>query len=133
MHIASYFVNFIVMPINTDSVTFRSSCPIASCLDIVGDKWTLLVIRDIALFDKHRNKEFERSLEGFPTNLLADRLKKLVAWGLIEKMEYQNNPPRYEYYLTEKGEDLVPVLETMAQWSARHIEGVKMPGLNTAG
>lgn len=105
----------------------RSNCPIATTLDILGDKWTLLIIRDIALFDKHKNKDFQEAGEAFPTNILANRLKLLVNLGLVEKHLYQNNPPRYEYYLTEAGEGLRPVLEAMAVWAHKYIKGIKIP------
>lgn len=106
----------------------RSSCPIAAALDLIGDKWSLLIIRDIALFDKHKNKEFQEAGEGIPTNILADRLKKLTANGLIEKREYQNNPPRFEYFLTEAGKGLIPVTKSIAKWGAANLEDVRMPG-----
>lgn len=105
----------------------RSNCPIASTLDLVGDKWTLLVIRDIALLGKHKNKEFQAAAEGIPTNILADRLKSLVKNGLVEKRLYQNNPPRYEYHLTDAGNGLLPVLRSMADWAKKNVAGVKMP------
>ena len=106
----------------------RSDCPIATTLDVVGDKWTLLLIRDIGLFGKHRNKDFQQATENIPTNILANRLKQLVADGLVEKRLYQEHPPRYEYYLTESGKGLIPVIKTMAQWADRYIEGVTIPG-----
>ena len=75
----------------------RSQCPIATTLDVVGDKWTLLLIRDIGLFDKHRNKDFQQAAEKIPSNILANRLKQLVEDGLVRKRLYQEHPPRYEY------------------------------------
>ena len=105
----------------------RSSCPIASTLDLVGDKWTLLVIRDIGLFDKHRNKDFQDANEGIPTNILANRLKLLVEQGLLEKRLYQEHPPRFEYHLTKAGRDLLPVVKAMAKWGVTNIKGTKIP------
>jgi DNA-binding HxlR family transcriptional regulator len=105
----------------------RSECPVATTLDVVGDKWTLLLIRDIALFDKHRNKDFQKAAENIPSNILASRLKQLVENGLIEKRLYQEHPPRYEYYLTEAGQGLLPVIRTMAKWAETHIDGVTIP------
>lgn len=105
----------------------RSTCPIATTLDLVGDKWTLLVIRDIGLFGKHLNKDFQQAREKIPSNILADRLRRLVEVGLVEKRLYQEHPPRYEYHLTESGEGLIPVIKAMAQWAARHVDGVKIP------
>ncbi len=109
------------------SVSKRSSCPIATTLDVIGDKWSLLVIRDIRLFGRHRNKDFQQAGEGIPTNILADRLKTLVNKGLLEKHLYQDNPPRYEYYLTEAGEGLLPVIMSMAVWAENYIKGIKIP------
>ena len=104
----------------------RSFCPVASALDIVGDKWTLVVIRDL-FFGKHRYGEFQSSPEAIPTNILADRLKRLEASGLVVKEYYQDNPPRADYYLTRKGADLGSVLRAMREWGERHIEGTYVP------
>lgn len=105
---------------------FRSTCPIASALDIVGDKWTLVVIRDLFL-GKHRYGEFQASPEAIPTNILAERLKRLEAAGLVAKEFYQANPPRAEYYLTRRGADLGPVLRAMREWGEKHIDGTLVP------
>ena len=106
---------------------YRSTCPIANVLDIVGDKWTLLVVRDLLLSGKHRYGEFQASPEAIPTNILADRLKRLEAAGLVTKEFYQDNPPRAEYFLTRKGADLGPVLQAMGQWGQKYIPGVVIP------
>jgi DNA-binding HxlR family transcriptional regulator len=105
----------------------RSSCPIAATLDIVGDRWSLLLIRDIGLFGKHRNKDFQDAAEGVPSNILAARLKHLVAQGLLEKRLYQEHPPRYEYHLTPAGRDLLPVVKAMAAWGIAHVESTRVP------
>ena len=105
----------------------RSTCPIANLLDIVGDKWTLLVVRDLLLLSKRRYGEFQNSPEAIPTNILADRLKRLEAAGLVKKEFYQGNPPRAEYFLTRKGADLEPVLKAMGKWGKQHIPGVVLP------
>jgi len=127
LHIASYYANLIFMKKLGKSVSKRTSCPIATTLDIIGDKWTLLIIRDIAIFDKHKNKDFQDAGEKIPTNILADRLKVLVSNKLLEKRLYQNNPPRYEYYLTDAGKGLMPVIKTMAVWAEKYITGIKIP------
>lgn len=111
---------------STFTEEFRSTCPIACVLDILGDKWTLLVIRDLFL-DKHRYGEFTQSSEGIPTNILADRLKRLEAAGIIKKVLYQSSPPRFEYYLTSKGADLGKILTAMRQWAEHHVQGVISP------
>jgi DNA-binding HxlR family transcriptional regulator len=105
----------------------RSMCPIANLLDIVGDKWTLLVVRDLLLLNKRRYGEFQNSPEAIPTNILADRLKRLEAAGLVKKEFYQDNPPRAEYFLTRKGADLGPILKAMGLWGKQYIPGVVLP------
>jgi DNA-binding HxlR family transcriptional regulator len=105
----------------------RSDCPIASALDLFGDKWSLLIVRDIGLFGRHRYKELETAGEGIPTNILAARLKHLAGIGIVERRQYQARPPRYEYHLTAAGQELLPVLGALADWSLRHIEGVQLP------
>ena len=102
----------------------RSTCPLANALDLVGDKWTLLVVRDMLFLQKHRYGEFLESAEGIPTNILADRLKRLEGYGLIEKKPYQFNPVRYEYQLTPRGRDLEPALHALVAWGINHIPGV---------
>lgn len=120
-------LNVMYMKKLSKSLSKRSLCPISTTLDIIGDKWTLLVIRDIGLFGKHKNKDFQAAGEKIPTNILADRLKLLVNNGLLEKRLYQNNPPRYEYYLTRAGEGLLPVIRAMAVWAEKHVSGIKIP------
>ncbi|MCB1788769.1 MAG: helix-turn-helix transcriptional regulator [Gammaproteobacteria bacterium] len=105
----------------------RSACPIAAALDLVGDKWSLLLIRDIGLFERHRNKDFQNAAETMPSNILADRLKRMTAYGLLEKRRYEERPPRYEYHLTRQGRELLPVLRELASWSERNLVGVKIP------
>lgn len=105
----------------------RSKCPIATTLDVVGDKWTLLLVRDIGLFDKHRNKDFQDAAEKIPSNILAHRLKLLVKDGLVQKRLYQKHPPRYEYHLTEAGKGLLPVIKAMAKWADRFVDEVAIP------
>ncbi len=102
----------------------RSPCPVASTLDIVGDKWTLLVVRDL-FAGKRIYSEFQGSPEKIPTNILADRLKRLVERGIVEKRPYQTHPVRYEYLLTTKGRDLGMVLKAMVKWGETHIPGCK--------
>jgi DNA-binding HxlR family transcriptional regulator len=101
----------------------RSPCPIAGALDLLGDAWTLLVLRDLLLFDKHRFAEFLDSPEGISTNILAERLKRLERYGLVERRRYQQRPPRDEYYLTVRGHDLLPVLRELVRWGQRHVRG----------
>lgn len=98
----------------------RSRCPVSCILEIIGDKWTLLVVRDL-FFDNHTFKDLQASPEKIPTNILADRLKRLEYSGLIRRELYQERPKRYAYYLTEKGLDLEPVMRSMMVWSNKYI------------
>ncbi|HET9702816.1 MAG TPA: helix-turn-helix domain-containing protein [Vicinamibacterales bacterium] len=94
----------------------------ACTLDVLGDRWSLLVIRDLVR-GKRRYAEFLESPEGIPTNILADRLKRLAAQGVIRARRYSVHPPRVEYALTEKGEELRPILRAMVAWGVRHAGG----------
>jgi len=96
-----------------ETINFRSNCPIAKTLDFLGDKWSLLILRDIIFFGAKTYSDFAKSPERIPTNLLSQRLKKLVEGGLLEKKAYQNNPTRYEYLATDKCKTVKPVLLSM--------------------
>jgi DNA-binding HxlR family transcriptional regulator len=100
----------------------RSACAIANSLDIVGDKWTLLVVRDL-LHGKRTYGELVDSPERIPTNILAERLKRLEAAGLIVGTAYQERPVRYAYTLTPKGRALGDVLLAFVRWGKQHIPG----------
>lgn len=105
----------------------RSTCPIATTLDLLGDKWTLLVVRDLLFVGKRRFGELLESPEGIPTNILSDRLRRLEEHGVVEKSLYSSRPQRYEYRLTAMGADLFPVLRAMAEWGLRHLPGTSAP------
>lgn len=98
----------------------------ARTLDVLGDRWSLLVIRDIVR-GKSRFAEFLASPEGIPTNILADRLKRLTAKGIIKGRRYSQHPPRREYSLTAKGADLRPVMRALVDWGIRHAGGRTPP------
>lgn len=115
-----WYISF--MSINTNKDFKRSPCPVANILDLVGDKWTLLIVRDIIL-GKRTYSDFLASEENIPTNILADRLKKLLSDELIYKKAYQQKPVRYEYLLTDKGNDLKLVMHSMVKWGNKHIKG----------
>ncbi len=104
----------------------RSGCPIASTLDLVGDKWSLVIVRDL-LTGKRRFGEFLASPEGIPTNILASRLKRMEQAGLVSRQPYQANPPRFDYLLTGKGGELLPVLQQICVWGNVHIPGTWRP------
>ncbi len=111
---------------NNEIPTFgRSECPVANALDLFGDKWTLLVVRDL-LLGKARYGEFAQSPEGIPTNILADRLRRLEQADVVERKAYCEKPVRYEYELTVKGRDLLPILDAMANWAERHVPGSRV-------
>ena len=100
----------------------RSACPVACALDIVGDRWTLLLIRDL-LAGKKRYGDFLASPEKIPTNILADRLKRLEREGLIRRVPYSVHPPRHEYELTLEGRELGRAVDALAVWGTRHFPG----------
>ena len=104
--------------------TKRSICPVASTLDILGDKWSLLVIRDL-FAGKTTYSELQNSPEKVPTNILANRLVRLTDHEIVEKKPYQTHPVRYEYILTPKGRELGPILKSMVAWGEKHIPGTK--------
>jgi len=91
----------------------RSRCPIAGALDLLGDRWTLLVMRDVLFYDKRRFAEFLTSPEGIASNILAERLDRLERCGLIERRRYTERPPREEYHPTARGSDLAPMLREL--------------------
>ena len=94
-----------------------------SCtLDVLGDRWSLLIVRDLVR-GKRRYAELAESPEAIPTNILAERLKRLTAQGVIRAQRYSTHPPRFEYTLTRKGEDLGPILRAMVEWGVRHAGG----------
>lgn len=102
---------------------FRSGCSIARTLDIVGDKWTLLIVRDLLWHGKQTFQALEGSAEGVPTNILSDRLKRLVKWGLVRREAYQQHPVRYAYRLTDEGKSLEPVLLQIMAFGHKHLGG----------
>jgi DNA-binding HxlR family transcriptional regulator len=93
-------------------------CSVAQCLEIVGDRWSLLVLRDCFL-GVRRFDDFQRRL-GISRNILQQRLSKLVTHGILSRTRYSEHPPRYEYRLTDKGRDLWPVITAMREWGDRY-------------
>lgn len=94
------------------------ACSVAQCLEVVGEWWSMLIIRD-AFLGTRRFDDFQKSL-GISRNVLTQRLSKLIATGVMQREPYQHNPVRYEYSLTPKGKDLWPVLTTMRQWGDQY-------------
>lgn len=104
-----------------------SPCPIAGTLDVLGDKWSLLIIRDLLFFDKRQYSDFLNSSESISTNILADRLQKLEQAGLVTKKAYQQAPRRYAYHPTDKARSLLPVMLEIIRWGSDHIPGTFRP------
>src|SRR5262245_56241712 len=102
----------------------RSLCPIANALEVIGDKWSLLIVRDL-FHGKATYGELANSFEKIPTNILADRLVRLEAAGIITSSPYQARPVRYAYTLTEKGVALGDILHALVQWGKRYIPGTR--------
>jgi DNA-binding HxlR family transcriptional regulator len=98
----------------------RSPCPVSCALDLFGDRWTLLVIRDL-LLGKSRFKEFSNSPEGIPTNILSDRLERLSESGIVRKIPVAEGSKRKAYALTEMGESLGPLLVSIRDWGLEWI------------
>jgi DNA-binding HxlR family transcriptional regulator len=100
----------------------RSGCPVSISLEILGDRWSLLVVRDLMVRGYRTFKEFQQSGEGIATNILADRLQKLEAAKIITSEAVESDGRRINYRLTEKGIDLAPVLLELLLWGAKHEE-----------
>lgn len=104
--------------------TRRSPCPIACALDLFGDRWTLLVIRDLHL-GRSRFKEFTASPEGVPTNILSDRLARLLESGIVVQVTPENGSKHLAYQLTEKGRSLLPILREIRDWGLKWEKGTR--------
>jgi DNA-binding HxlR family transcriptional regulator len=102
-------------------------CSIAGALGLIGERWTLLILRDV-FTGKRRFSEMQRSM-GVARNVLAARLERLVEEGILERRPYSESPERHEYFLTEKGLDLWPVLVSMMQWGDRHLDREGAPAM----
>ena len=104
----------------------RSCCPVSCSLDVLGDRWTLLVIRDL-LRGKTRYGDFLSSAEGIPTNILADRLKRLEDAGVVASTPYSSHSRRKDYRLTQAGEALGPVVAALRDWGLGQFPGTRVP------
>ena len=103
----------------------RSPCPVACALDLLGDRWTLLVIRDLIL-GRSRFKDFAASPEGIPTNILSDRLERLLTHGLVRQIPAEAGGKRLAYELTEKGLALRPLLKALRDWGLKWEPGTQV-------
>lgn len=97
----------------------RSDCPLAVSLDLLGDRWTLLVVRDLFV-GKKRFAEFLDSPEKIATNILSERLRRLECAGVVSRHAYQLQPERYEYRLTRRGADMLPIIQAAVTWARRY-------------
>jgi DNA-binding HxlR family transcriptional regulator len=111
---------------------FRSDCPISSSLEIIGDKWSLLVLRDLIFFEKSSFKDFSQSKEGIATNILSDRLSKLESQGIIRKERSRENRRIYLYSITTKGIDLVDILLDMIVWGVKYMDHIDKASIEFA-
>ncbi|GAB3038052.1 winged helix-turn-helix transcriptional regulator [Spirosoma pulveris] len=107
----------------------RSTCPISTSLDVLGDKWTLLILRDMVFSGKSTYGEFLQSAEKIATNVLADRLAVLESQGILTKSVASDKKSKFTYRLTEKGVDTVPIIMALVQWGSKHCPTVVNPGL----
>ena len=103
---------------NPSSIEPHEGC-IAATLQIIGDKWTALILRDLA-HGERRFSQLQSSLEGISPRTLSQRLDNLEERSIITKQAFAEVPPRVEYHLTQKGQDLLPILQTMADWGEKH-------------
>jgi len=103
----------------------RSPCPVACALDIFGDRWTLLVVRDLAL-GRSRFKDFAGSPEGIPTNILSDRLERLLTSGVVHQIPAADGTKRFAYELTDKGQALLPILRSVRDWGLKWEPGTRV-------
>jgi len=115
------------MPPKKSAPKRRSGCPLNASVEMLGDRWSLLILRDMMLRGFQSYKEFLQSYEGIATNILADRLKKLIAHGIITTQKDPSDGRKVTYVLTAKGLDLAPVLTEMVLWAAKHEETGNQP------
>ncbi len=95
---------------------YEIDCPVAGTLNVIGERWTILILRDLFLHGPRRFQDFVESFAGIAPNTLSNRLKMLEAEGVVRREIYSDHPPRLEYRLTEKGKDLGPVLKALKHW-----------------
>ena len=101
--------------------TYDQDCPVAKTLDLIGERWTILILRDLLLKGPRRFQDLQESLAGVAPNTLSTRLKAMEGQGLIARRLYSEHPPRLEYHLTERGKSLGPVLGALRDWGKRYM------------
>jgi DNA-binding HxlR family transcriptional regulator len=100
-------------------------CPVAGTLDVIGDRWAILILRDLFRHDGRRFQDFEATLPGLTPSVLSARLKSLEGDGVVATRIYETHPPRLEYFLTPKGRELGPILLAMKGWGEKHVHGTR--------
>ena len=100
--------------------SYNLPCPIAGALDIVGERWTLLILRDFFLHGSRRFQDLQESLPGVAPNTLSARLKQLEQQKIVKRSQYSDSPPRFEYVLTNKGSDLGAVVKALYNWGKKY-------------
>jgi DNA-binding HxlR family transcriptional regulator len=98
---------------------YGSQCPVARTLDIIGERWTILILRDLLLEGPRKFLDFQRSLAGISPNTLSGRLRHLEEHGIVRREFYGEHPPRAQYALTDKGRALGPVLKALRDWGSK--------------
>lgn len=102
------------------SVSVPLKCPIARSLEVIGERWTILILRELVRFGTRKFQDLDRGLPGISPNTLSGRLKRLEETGIVERRFYEQHPPRAEYFLTDRGKALGPVLRALFEWGERH-------------
>src|SRR5262247_185107 len=102
------------------SSSYDLKCPVARALDIIGERWTILILRDLLREGPRKFQDFEQSLTGISATTLSARLKKLEEHGIVARRFYADHPPRAEYVLTDKGRTLGPALKALLEWGQKH-------------
>lgn len=106
----------------------RTGCPVACALDIIGDHWSLIVVRDLMFAGRHEYKDMLGADEGISSNILSDRLRKLEEHGMVTSMAHPESGRRKLYYLTSRGKDLIHVMIEICRWSQRNLDhAVRIP------
>ena len=111
------------MQLNIENINARSKCSISCTLDLIGDKWSLLIIRDALFLNKQSFNEFRNSAEKIASNILTNRMEKLVKYGIMNKTRNADNKLKLDYLLTDKGMKLKPIIEALGEWGFNHIDG----------
>ena len=104
----------------SDPGKFGATCPVRRTLDVIGDAWTVLILRDLFVKGTRRYQDFLISLDGISPNTLSNRLKRLEEHGIVERRFYSEHPPRAEYHLTDQGQSLGPIMIALRDWGQKN-------------